>query len=195
MIKDAENAGEVLLASAGAQIATAIEYAKTAYISALDTTIDKLTALEKKVIDDITTEISYVEHHVIDQLRQIVERGSLALNSLPFSNHFPQVGWYSPSYVAPTQDELAVTFNGNFFDSARKEYQPTVKVDGQTFTARVKTTLRLEFATPVEILHPATNDIVHVDIELSVPYRKAVLGGIFDQRKVATFSVSVVFAT
>src|SRR5580692_10909120 len=75
LIQDLENAGEVLLASAGAQVATAIEYAKTAYIDALDTTIDKLTDVEQSVINDLTTEIAYIQNGVIAQVQQIITRG------------------------------------------------------------------------------------------------------------------------
>jgi hypothetical protein len=191
LIQDAENAGEVLLSSAGAQIATAIEYAKTAYLDVLDTTIDKLTAAEKSMIDDFTTEIGYVEHHVIDQLRLIVERGSIALNTLPLSNHFPQLGWYTPSYIAPDAASAFVEINGNFFDSAREGYDPTLAVGGQTFTATTKTTLQLAFTVPVSVLKPQPDDITRVEMDLAVPYRKAILGGIFHEREVAKFSVTL----
>jgi hypothetical protein len=187
LIQDAENAGEVLLSSAGAQIAAAIEYAKTAYLDALNTTIDKISNLEKQTIDDLTTEIGYVEHHVIDQLRLIVDRGSIALNTIPFSNHFPQLGWYTPSYVAPDADSMLVEFDGNFFDAAREGYDPTLVVGGQTFTPASKTTLKLGFKVPVSLLKPKPDDIVYVEMDLSVPYRKAILGIIY-KREVAKFS-------
>jgi len=192
LIQDAENAGEVLLSSAGAQIAAAIEYAKTAYMDALDVTLDKITNEQKSIIDDITTEIGYVQHHVIDQLRLIVERGSMALNTLPFSNHFPQVGWFTPSYVAPDVTTVVVEFNGNFFDSARKGYDPTLAIGNQTFTASVKTTLKLGFDVPTSILKSQSDDITYVVMELTVPYRKSVLGGIFHEREIAKFSATII---
>jgi hypothetical protein len=192
LINDAENAGEVLIASAGAQVATAIQYAKTAYIDALNTTVDKLTALEKKVIDDITTEIAYIQHKVIDQVKLIVDRGSMVINELPLSNHFPQLGWYTPSYVAPDEQSVTVEFNGNFFDSARQGYEPTIKVTGQqTFTTTTKSTLKLSFTIPTSVLKPQPNDVTTVKLDLSVPYRKDILGGIAHQREVATFSVGL----
>ena len=191
LITDAENNGEVLLSSAGAQIASAIEYAKASYIDALDITIDKITNLEKGVIDDITTEIGYVEHHVIDQLRLIVERGSIALNTLPLSNHFPQVGWYTPSYIAPDQGSVEVEFNGNFFDSAREGYDPTLVVAGNTLTASSKTTLKLGFTVPVSILKPTAHSITRIDMELTVPYRK-VVAVIFYERDNAKFNASII---
>ena len=191
LIQDAENAGEVLLASAGAQVATAIEYAKTAYLDALDTTIDKVTNTEKKIIDDLTTEVGYVEHHVIDQLRLIVERGSIALNTLPLSNHFPQVGWYTPAYLVLTGSTVLVEFDGNFFDSALDGYDPTLTVGGQTFTTTSKTTLKLGFTIPINVLKPQSADLTYVTTDLAVPYRKPILGGIFHEREVAKFSALI----
>jgi hypothetical protein len=188
LIQAAENAGEVLLSSAGAQIATAIQYAKTAYLDVLDTTIDKLTNAQKSVIDDLTTEVGYVEHHVIEQLKQIVDRGSMVINALPLSNHFPQVGWYSPSYVAPSSTTVLVEFSGNFFDASRQGYAPTVSIGGHTFTPVSSTTLKLGFAVPVAVFNASANDLTFASLDLSVPYRKSEIGGIFHSREVAHFS-------
>jgi hypothetical protein len=86
LISDAENAGEVLLTSAGAQVASAIEYAKVSYADSLNLTLDKLSNLQKSFIDDITTEIGYIQNKVIAQLQLIVQRGSMAINALPLRN-------------------------------------------------------------------------------------------------------------
>ncbi len=188
LIEKAENAGEVLIASAGAQVAAAIEYGRTAYLDALNTTIDHITNEQKRFLDDITTEIGYIEHHVLDKVREIVERGSMTLNALPFSNHFPQLGWYTPSYVAPGNSEsVVIEFNGNFFDSARPGFDPTMVVNGHTFTAATKTTLKLGFSIPTAVFQAKPNDIVSVVLTVTVPYRK----GIFHTRDNAEFSALI----
>ncbi len=188
LIQAAENAGEVLLSSAGAQIATAIQYAKTAYLDVLDTTVDKLTAVQKSVIDDLTTEIGYVEHNIIDQVKQIADRGSMIINALPLSNHFPQVGWCSPSYVAPSSTTVLVEFSGNFFDASRQGYVPTLAIGGHTFTPVSSTTLKLGFSVPMAVFNASANDLTFASLDLSVPYRKSEIGGIFHSREVAHFS-------
>lgn len=188
LIQAAENAGEVLLSSAGAQIAAAIQYAKTAYLDVLDTTLDKLTNEQKSIIDDLTTEIGYVEHHVIDQLNQIVDRGSMVINALPLSSHFPQLGWYSPSYVAPGSSTVLVEFTGNFFDASRDGYAATLALGEHTFTAASATTLKLGFAVPMSLFNARPDDLTFVTLDLSVPYRQSILGGIFHSREVAHFS-------
>jgi hypothetical protein len=191
LISDAENAGEVLLSSAGAQVATAIEYAKVSYADALNLTLDKLNAAQKSFIDDITTEIGYIQNKVIAQLQLIVQRGSMAINALPLSNTFPQMGWYSPSYIAPSDANVTVQFNGNFFDSARDGFAPTLAVAGHTFTATTNSTLQLAFSIPLNIVPPQPNDLTPIEMTLSVPYRKAELFGVLHSRQVATFNAKV----
>jgi hypothetical protein len=188
LINDAENAGEVLLTSAGAQIASAIEYAKVSYADSLNLTFDRLSAAQKSFIDDITTEIGYVQNKVIAQLQQIVQRGSMAINALPLSNTFPQLGWYSPSYISPSEANVTIQFNGNFFDSARSGFSPTLAIAGHTLTPATNSTLQLTFAVPTNIVTPKPNDLTPIQMVLSVPYRKAELFGALHSRQVASFN-------
>lgn len=190
LISDAENAGEVLLTSAGAQVASAIEYGRVSYEDALNVTFEKLSAQQQSFINDITTEIGYIQNKVIAQLQQIVQRGSMAINALPLSKTFPQLGWYTPSYVAPGQANVTFQFNGNFFDSARQGYTPTLAINGHTFTPTANSTLQLGFSVPLNIVTAKPDDLTSIQMVLSVPYRKTEVLGLITSRRVATFDAT-----
>jgi hypothetical protein len=129
---------------------------------------------------------------VIAQLQLIVQRGSMALNVLPLSNTFPQLGWFTPSYVAPSQANVTFQFNGNFFDGARKGYTPTLAIGPHTFTPSANSTLQLGFMVPMNIITPKASDLTPIQMTLSVPYRKAEVLGIIHSRQVATFNAQAI---
>jgi hypothetical protein len=187
LIQAAENAGELLLSSA-ARRSRRPSSTPDRIPRRARPTVDQLTAVQESVIDDLSTKIGYVEHNIIDQVKQIADRSSMIINALPLSNHFPQVGWYSPSYVAPSSTTVLVEFSGNLFDASRQGYMPTLAIGGYTFTPVSSTTLQLGFSVPTAVFNASSNDLTFASLDLSVPYRKSEIGGIFDSREVAHFS-------
>jgi hypothetical protein len=79
-------------------------------------------------------------------------------------------------------------FNGNFFDSARSGYTPTLAVGGHTFTPTTNSTLQLSFSVPINVVSAKPNDLTPITMVLSVPYRKAEVLGLVHSRQVATFN-------
>jgi hypothetical protein len=169
LIDKAANDGEVLEMGAGAQINNAIAQAKKAYADSLDITTDRLTGQQKKIFDDLTTEVDYLNDHVVSQLQKIVDQGSTVANELPWSKTFPQLTRFSPSYIMPIrEDDLPVELHGNFFDAARNGFTPYLIIGGVTNNGpAVSTTMDLRFTFPYGAFHkslyvPSSNSLTHV---------------------------------
>jgi hypothetical protein len=191
LIEKARNAGEVLAVSAGNQVGLAIEWAKVAYAQSLDLTFDQIKDAKKQLLDDLSTEIGYIEHHALAELKAIADQGSIALNTLPLSNHFPQLGRVLPAYVArSTSREVALDLFGNFFDAGRSGYSPTLQVAGRSYAPAGSGTLHLLFRVPRDAFPHDEGQLHYVDGQLTVPYAKHVL--FVPVKEKATFQVSFV---
>ncbi len=187
LVNTARDAGLALEVGAGGQLMTAIAAAKTAYADSLDVTTDRLTSQQKKVMDDLTTEIGYIEEHVLDKLQRVVHDGAAAINVLPLSKTFPQVTRYSPSLLAPTTSNALLRLDGNFFDAARDGYAPTLLVHGKEYLPVARTTAYATFSVPeAELRFGASLQLLQA--KLRVPYRERFLL-VFHRKQLAEFDV------
>jgi hypothetical protein len=180
----------VLEIGAGGQIAAAIEYAKTAYADALGLTIDRLNAQQTKAIHDLSTQVSFLEHHATQELEKIANRGALAGLALPMSNTFPQLGWFTPTYTVAGGDNVRIEMFGNFFDAGRTNYRPSIQIAGKTYEPTENGTLKLTFTVPASVLQAAPDKLVFVAGVLTVPYREH-FAIVIPQKKKAEFRFQV----
>jgi hypothetical protein len=188
----AQNAGSILEVGAGGQVAQAIEYAKHAYEDELGKTVDQLGDAQKKLIDDLTTQVNAIEKHSVEDLRLIVDRGAIALNTLPFNHTLPQAAGYSPYYVVPSiANATLLSVRCNFFDSAKQGYEPSLRVGGKDLPPVEKTTLNLTFAVPSASVQVPGTGTSYIPVTLSVPYSKTCFG-VFHCDDKATFTFLLV---
>ena len=174
LIEKAANAGEVIEAGAGGQIAIAIANAKTAYVDSLNITVDHLNAELTKVLNDLSTEVGYVEQHALAELKKIADQGELTVNAFPLSKTFPQVSRSYPTYTAVLGESIDIEVYGNFFDAARVGYTPTLQIGDKSFQPSVNTVLRVVFNVDSKTLKRASNALTYVNMLLTVPYREQV---------------------
>jgi hypothetical protein len=174
LITAAQNAGSILEVGAGGQIAQAIEYAKHAYEHELDVTIAKLSPEIKKVVDDLTSQVTAVEQKTFEHMREIVDHGALIALSLPLSKTFPMVSRYSPYYVVPSiSNATLLSVNGNFVHASLEGYEPSLVIGNGTAIAPVQTsTLGIVFSIPSAAIQVPGTGTNYIPATLSVPYKK-----------------------
>ena len=172
-IDNAAANGQLLEAQAGGQVYIAIQQAKETYNSELDLTIYKLSAEEQNSLNSIASVALDFENKTYKDLSSLNAQVRSVIHDLPFSNTFPQVLSYGPAFleVSPVNGDVHVILDGDFYDSLRDGYLPTLRINGKTLPAALRTSTQLGFDIPKSEF-PARPDALTVSYTtVDIPYR------------------------
>jgi hypothetical protein len=190
-IRLAENAGKGIIIQGGSTLYLSIENAKIAYAESLDKTFEKVDQSTQGTINQLTALTTKLEKQSIDDVNDIISQSQTIINSLPFSNKQPQVGKFTPNYVAPSDQtyQVAIEIRGNFIYASKEDYKPKLVVNSKTFETVQNTTQSLKFLVPVGDLAPKfDNTFNYTSGELTVPFKT---GFIFSKRKEAKYKILI----
>jgi len=186
----AQNAGNPVVVAAGGQIQAAIHLAKSSYQDSLNSTADRITEEQRKLVDDLTAKVGYLEKNALKELREIATQGAIAVDALPFSKTFPQLGAYLPPYLMPSSPTL-VTMRGNFFDVARAGYAPTLTLGNEQISPVATNARELGFSIQAPQTPAPDNSVTYRPGKLIVPYLGKCVR-FFDCRNEARFDVLLI---
>ncbi|CAM2179383.1 hypothetical protein [Burkholderia cepacia] len=149
-ISNAAANGQLLEAQAGGQVYIAIQQAKETYNSELDLTIDKVSGPEQNSLNSIASIATDFENKTYKDLSSLNSQVRSTIHDLPFTNSFPQVLSYGPAFLEPSPPSGTVhlTLDGDFYDSLRSDYLPTLSINGKSISATLRTSTQLGFDIP-----------------------------------------------
>jgi len=176
-IEAARNAGLNLEIEAGREVNIALANAQNAYANILNKTIEQIDQTTKSTLDQLQSMVNDVTNNTFGTLDTITARAQQIVNSLPFRPHEPQLTRTGPRFVVPSQQTYPVTlkFQGNFEFAAKKNYTPSLQLNGHTYSPSSNTTQELQFLVPVSELFAAPPDpgkYSYVIGTLVVPWRR-----------------------
>jgi hypothetical protein len=118
------------------------------------------------------------------KMQMVIVNQELALfqylaNTLPLSNHQPQVGNWGPTHIVRqvnSNDSISVCFFGNFFFASNDRYQPVLSVGSLQILPDTRFVSRLQFTIPSEQVNKLLSEttITHegfrvLKLDLTVP--------------------------
>ncbi|MEX3964844.1 hypothetical protein AB4Y42_21945 [Paraburkholderia sp. EG286B] len=193
-IANAAANGQLLEAQAGGQVYIAIQQAKETYNSELDLTIDKVSGAEQNSLNSIASVATDFENKTYKDLSSLNTQVRSTIHDLPFSNSFPQVLSYGPAFleVNPPSGTVHLVLDGDFYDSLRNDYLPTLSINGKSLSATLRTSTQLGFDIPKSEFGASPNALTVSYATVNIPYStKTFL--IFPSK--STSSVSLAMAT
>jgi len=133
--------------------------------------MDQLDVAETKLMNDLTTQVNYIEKHIVSEMKTLAENGSQIANTLPCSDTSPQMMRFKPAYVASSPNEVLVTAEGNFFDSSRDGYRPVLWLNGKRHDPVIKTTRQVSYSVAADEF-PHGDGLKYMKAYLKVPFRE-----------------------
>jgi hypothetical protein len=190
-INSLRSAGIEILIKTGEEITRAIEQIKNAYKDQLDYTLDKLSKEAKKAFDSLNSMVERFERVVIDEMDEIMSEAQQLANSLPFASHQPQLRKKEPSYViiGDTKDFTLIKFTGNFPNSAKVGFEPSLELGDSKFYIVNTTTQGLTFRLPHSVFKSIDPlKYSYLTIKLRVPWDD---GWIFSHKTEYSYAVGI----
>ncbi|EEA03504.1 hypothetical protein BH160DRAFT_1185 [Burkholderia sp. H160] len=193
-ISNAAANGQLLEAQAGGQVYIAIQQAKETYNSELDLTIDTVSGAEQNSLNSIASVATSFENKTYQDLSSLNTQIRSSIHDIPFSKTFPQVLNYRPAFLEanPANGNVHLLLDGDFYDSLRNDYMPTLSINGKSLPATLRTSTQLGFDIPKSEF-PAKPDALTVSYAtVNIPYSTKTFW-IFPSK--STSSVSLAMAT
>jgi hypothetical protein len=178
LIQEAEFSGEKMLLSASEQADLTVTNATFAFKDVTNTFFNRLDQSSQNSLLQIDSLITDIEKKTFKDIKAVEDKAQIIVNALPFSNRDPQVSTVTPKFVVPGNDSNIVRFKveGNFIDSCKPEYKPTIRVGDKVIETTDNTTERLVFEVPIsELVKGDKSGLSSTHAIVTVPYGK---GGI-----------------
>lgn len=190
----AQDAGSALLIQAGREVAIAIENARNAYQSSLQYTVDKLDKSINQHVSDLQSMLQKLQQGTADSLKDLEQNATQLVLALPFSSKQTQLRTVMPHYVVASNGQPSVrfTFEGVFYWSATKGFEPKLTFGNTQYSPVATTTNSLTFEVPVSAIivdqGAALNKCTFAVGTLSAPWDN---GWVFSSRAESTYKVLV----
>jgi len=190
IVTDARSTGDAVAMEGGREAALAITNARNAYSDSLNETVGKLDPEIKNTTDKLQTLVNDLSTGAIKTVDLATSRALVIVSTLPFRNNEPQVRSTTPRFVVPSESvDIRIKFEGNFLDSARDGFKPSLLIEGKVYDAEAQNdTQHIEFQIPAGTLfHVKSADnagrLQYAHITLTVPWSKSTAYGLWHSKE------------
>jgi|GEM_PF-1855946 len=191
-IDKAIGGGLILEIQAGGQISQLIQQARVTYQDQLNVTFYDLNSQQQRFVNDIKSLTDDFTNKTYTNLNELESRAQATLHILPFSNDFPQIFKWYPSYALnDNASNLIIRFEGDFYDLPREDYDAILKINDKEFKNNSKSSQFISFEIPKSEFSGLPTKIKYNYYELLIPYRVTSLI-VFHSKEFANFKLPLI---